>query len=135
MSDPGTSSTSGTHVIIVDDEAAFAAALSKRLSKRGFSVQSAPGGEACLELLAQGPAHVVVLDLRMPGMDGLETLSCIRERHPGTRTILLTGHGSVESATEGTRLGAFDFFMKPVDLDELSARIEEAAAASNPGAA
>lgn len=114
-------------VMIVDDEEAFAAALSKRLAKRGFDVRCASGGEACLEALALQPARVVVLDLRMPGMGGLETLRRIREQHPRTETILLTGHGSTESATEGTRLGAFDYLMKPADLDELTARIEEAA--------
>lgn len=117
-------------IVIVDDEAAFAAALAKRLGRRGFDVRSAPGGGPCLQALGEASADVVVLDLRMPDMDGLEALRRIRDAHPRTQVILLSGHGSREAATECARLGAFAFMMKPADLDELAACIEHAAAAA-----
>ena len=108
-------------VLLVDDEVAFVEALARRLGKRGFRVATATSGPQALEVLAEGGAtrtDVVILDVKMPGMDGLETLAAIKERHPLVEVIMLTGHATVESAIEGMKRGAFDYLMKPCDMDD-----------------
>jgi DNA-binding NtrC family response regulator len=89
-------------------------------------VRSAHSGEEALQLLEEAPADVVVLDVKMPGMGGIPTLREIKKRFPLTEVILLTGHASVEVAIEGMQLGAFDYLMKPVELDELLYKIQDA---------
>jgi DNA-binding NtrC family response regulator len=117
-------------VLIVDDEVAFVETLVKRLAKRDLRVVAAHSGAEALEKLeASGPSKidVVILDVKMPGMDGLETLARIKEEHPLIEVIMLTGHATVESAIEGMKKGAFDYLMKPCDLDVLLAKLNEAA--------
>jgi DNA-binding NtrC family response regulator len=117
-------------VLVVDDEVQFVETLVKRLAKRGVKTGSAHSGQEALEVLAGSGAtrtDVVVLDVKMPGMDGLETLAAIKEKHPLVEVIMLTGHATVESAIEGMKRGAFDYLMKPCDLDLLMDKLNQAA--------
>lgn len=111
-------------VLIVDDEADFLETLVRRLEKRQVEAMGVPGGREALEKLSQHPVDVVILDVRMPGMDGLEVLQEIKKRWPLVEVILLTGHASVESGLQGMELGAFDYVMKPCKLTELLPKIE-----------
>jgi DNA-binding NtrC family response regulator len=116
-------------VLVVDDEEGFVSALARRLGARGLRVATATSGAAALETLQEEGAtrtDVVVLDVKMPGMDGLETLAAIKERHPLVEVIMLTGHATVESAIEGMKRGAFDYLMKPCDMDTLIAKLNQA---------
>ncbi|MEW5912203.1 MAG: response regulator [Thermodesulfobacteriota bacterium] len=113
-------------VLVVDDERDFLESLVRRLQRRGMEAAGVASGEAALESLAVAPADVVVLDVKMPGLNGLDTLREIKKRHPAVEVILLTGHASVESGVEGLALEAFDYLIKPVKLDELIERIMEA---------
>jgi DNA-binding NtrC family response regulator len=118
-------------ILIVDDEQQFVETLVKRLSKRGVRVNAAYSGTEALEVLADSTAakvDVVVLDVKMPGMDGIETLAALKERHPLIEVVMLTGHATVESAIEGMKRGAFDYLMKPCDLDLLMEKINQATA-------
>ena len=114
------------HVLIVDDERDFLDTLSKRLTKRKLHVVSASSGAEALEKLAQEVIDVVVLDVRMPHMDGIETLSEIKKLNPSPEVIMLTGHADLEVAVQGMELGAFDYLMKPADIDELLYKIQDA---------
>jgi len=112
-------------VLLVDDEEAFVKAMEKRLSARKFDVLTAFSGEEALRKLEQELlVDVVVLDLKMPGMDGLETLRRIKEVHPLVEVIILTGFGAIDTAVEGMKEGAFDYLTKPCDLAELIDKIE-----------
>jgi len=113
-------------VMVVDDEPDFLETIVKLLSKRNLKVVGAESGEKALELLENEPFDVVVLDIRMPGMDGIETLREIKKRKPSTEVIMLTGHGSIESGLQGLQLGAYDYVMKPAELDDLIERIRKA---------
>ncbi len=116
-------------VLLVDDEVQFVETLVKRLAKRGVRVDAAYGGQEALEkLAATGPTRidVVILDVKMPGMDGLETLARIKEEHPLVEVIMLTGHATVESAIEGMKRGAYDYLMKPCEIDVLLEKVVEA---------
>jgi DNA-binding NtrC family response regulator len=117
-------------VLLVDDEAGFVETLARRLGRRGIAVRTALSGPAALEELDRAPVAVVVLDLKMAGMDGLATLREIKARHPGLPVILLTGHGSLASMQDILRLGAYDYLSKPCDLATLMERVLEAAAAA-----
>jgi DNA-binding NtrC family response regulator len=117
-------------VLVVDDEVQFVETLVKRLAKRGVKVGAAHSGRQALDVLAGSGAtrtDVVILDVKMPGMDGLETLAAIKEQHPLVEVIMLTGHATVESAIEGMKRGAFDYLMKPCDLDVLMTKLNQAA--------
>lgn len=114
-------------VLFVDDEEDYLTTLIKRMHKRQVNAFGAGSGEKALEHLASHATDVVVLDVRMPGMDGIETLRRIKEVAPLTEVIMLTGHASLEVAREGMELGAFDYLMKPVDIDELLYKMEDAA--------
>jgi len=114
------------HVLFVDDEADFRETLIKRMQKRHVLASGVRSGEEALDWLKQNPADVVVLDVRMPGMDGIQTLRAIKSNHPLLEVILLTGHANLEIAREGMQLGAFDYLMKPIDLDELLYKLEDA---------
>jgi DNA-binding response OmpR family regulator len=116
-------------VLLVDDEEEFATTLAERLSMRGLDVETALDGESALELMDADPPDVVLLDVLMPGMGGLEVLRRIRSISPGTQVILLTGHGSTRDGMEGMRQGAFDYLMKPLKIEELVKKLEEAVAA------
>ncbi len=114
-------------VLVVDDEEDFASALVTRLTRRGFSARAAFSGAAALAELESHPAQVVILDLKMPGMDGLETLHRIRRRHPEVQVIVLTGHGTVASGIEGMQIGAADYLRKPIPIETLCTAILAAA--------
>ncbi len=113
-------------ILLVDDEERFRNNLRKMLAAEGFEVSAAASGEAALEELARQPYDVILLDMRMPGMDGLATLAAIKERHPDPEVIILTGHASVDAAAEIIRLGAVEFLLKPCPLEEVIAKIETA---------
>lgn len=113
-------------LLLVDDEEPFRNTLAKRLKETGYEVAEAGSGMAALEILAKGATDVVVLDIQMPGMSGLETLSEIRAQHIGVEVIMLTGHGDVSSAVEGMRMGAYDYLMKPCEYEYLVVKIQEA---------
>lgn len=116
-------------VLLVDDEVPFVEAMNRRLKKRKLTVLSAFGGEEALGKLEENSnVDVVVLDVKMPGMDGIDTLREIKKLKPMVEVIMLTGHATVESAIEGMKLGAFDYLMKPCDMDELLAKVNEAKA-------
>lgn len=118
-------------VLIVDDEVAFVETLVKRLAKRELEVVAAHSGQEALDMLeSSGPAKidVVILDVKMPGMDGIETLARIKELHPLVEVVMLTGHATVESAIDGMKKGAFDYLMKPCDVDVLLDKINQATA-------
>jgi len=117
-------------VLVVDDEIQFVETLVKRLEKRGVKTRFAHSGQGALDSLAGSGAtrtDVVILDVKMPGMDGLETLAAIKEAHPLVEVIMLTGHATVESAIEGMKHGAYDYLMKPCDLDILMEKLNAAA--------
>ena len=114
-------------VMLVDDEAPFVETMAKRLAKRNLEVKTALSGQAALDTLNQKPGiDVVILDVKMPGMDGLETLQKIKAGYPLTEVIMLTVHATVESAIEGMKLGAFDYLMKPCDMNRLMDIVTEA---------
>jgi DNA-binding NtrC family response regulator len=113
-------------ILFVDDEEDYLQTLLKRMRKRHVDAAGAGSGEEALAHLAQHPVDVVVLDVRMPGMDGIEALRKIKELTPMTEVIMLTGHASLEVAREGMENGAFDYLMKPVDIDELLYKLEDA---------
>lgn len=116
------------YVMLVDDEVPFVETMRKRLDKRGLRITSAFSGEEALNLLkTEDSVDVIILDVKMPGMDGIEALQEIKRRHPLKEVIMLTGHATVETAIEGMKLGAFDYLMKPCDIDTLVAKVEEAA--------
>ena len=112
--------------LIVDDEIEFLETLVKRLKKRSLQVAGVGSGEDALVRLREAPADIVVLDVKMPGMSGLETLREIKKDYPRTEVIMLTGHASTEVAIEGMELGAFDYLMKPIDIDELIYKMQDA---------
>lgn len=116
-------------VLVVDDEAQFVETLVKRLAKRGVHVDAAYSGLEALEKLASGgptKTDVVILDVKMPKMDGLEALARIKEEHPLVEVIMLTGHATVESAIEGMKRGAYDYLMKPCDIEVLMEKVTSA---------
>jgi DNA-binding NtrC family response regulator len=113
-------------VLFVDDEEDYLTTLLKRMRKRDVDAAGVGSGEEALVYLDSHSADVVVLDVRMPGMDGIETLRQIKKTAPLTEVIMLTGHASLEAAREGMELGAFDYLMKPVDIDELLYKLEDA---------
>ncbi|MFH0729163.1 MAG: response regulator [Pseudomonadota bacterium] len=110
-------------VLVVDDEADFTDILALRLTDAGETACKAYSGGECLKKLETERIDVVVLDLKMPGMDGLQTLREIKKRFPLVEVILLTGHGTTETAVEGMRLGAFDYLLKPADFNELKGKL------------
>lgn len=123
MEEPVTSKETPITLLLVDDEDAFRQAASTTLSRRGYEVWEAESGERALALIREAPPQIVVLDLKMGGMDGISTLSELRKLEPDLPVIILTGHGSAESAFAGIRLGITDFLNKPVDMERLSSRI------------
>ena len=113
-------------VLLVDDEEDFVNTLSQRLEVRGLKVTGVHRGEDAVKLTDEQQFDVIVLDLAMPGMDGLETMKMIKENHPDAEIIILSGQGTVKTSIEAMKLGAEDFLEKPVDLKELLAKIDEA---------
>ncbi|MBT4500457.1 MAG: response regulator [Gemmatimonadetes bacterium] len=113
-------------VLLVDDEESFVTALGKRLNARELKVETSNSGEEAIAKAKQQEFDVVVLDLAMPGMDGIETLKRLLQIDPDLQIILLTGHGSIEKAVEATKLGAMDFLQKPASLPDLLELIRQA---------
>ncbi|MFV9646261.1 MAG: response regulator [Desulfobacterales bacterium] len=114
-------------VLVVDDEKDFLETLVSRLKKRKIDTHGAKSGEDALKLIKNRPFDVVILDIKMPGgMDGIEALRAIKKIQPLTEVILLTGHASVETSIEGMKLGAFDYVLKPVKLEELLPKMLQA---------
>lgn len=113
-------------VLLVDDEEEFLETLVKRLRKRKLTVSGVTSGEKAIEFLNNEQPDIVVLDVKMPGMNGIETLSEIKKHWPLVEVIMLTGHANMEAAIEGMELGAFDYLMKPMDIDELLYKLQDA---------
>ena len=115
-------------IMLVDDEVSFVETMAKRLTKRNFATITAFSAEESLEKLAANQdLAVIVLDIKMPGMDGIAALKEIKKVSPLTEVIMLTGHATIESAIEGMKLGAYDFLRKPCDFEELVGKLEGAA--------
>jgi DNA-binding NtrC family response regulator len=113
-------------LLLVDDEERFLSTTSKLLSRKGLDVVTANSGQAALDMLNKESIHVVILDVKMPGMDGNTVLKKIKENHPLVEVIMLTGHGTIESAVEGLKNGATDYLVKPSDIDDLASKALEA---------
>ncbi|MDO9042228.1 MAG: response regulator [Desulfocapsaceae bacterium] len=114
-------------ILIVDDEIEFGSTLAERLELRGFSVKAVSCAEEALTILkSDWLPQLVLLDLMMPGIDGLTTLDLIKKHDPRIQVIILTGHGATESGIIGMKRGLFDYLMKPVDIGELVSKINEA---------
>jgi DNA-binding NtrC family response regulator len=113
-------------VLLVDDETDFVETLVKRLRKRKLDVRAASSGQQALDMLSESPSDVVVLDVKMPDMDGIETLRRIKKIAPSVEVVMLTGHANVEVAMQGMELGAFDYLMKPIDIDDLLYKLQDA---------
>ena len=115
-------------LLLVDDEHAFVEVMSQRLHKRGFVVTVASSGQEALNRLEGNEnIEVVILDVKMPGMDGIETLRMIKKNRPLVKIIMLTGHATINSAIDAMKLGAFDYLIKPCDIEELIFKVKKAA--------
>jgi two-component system, OmpR family, response regulator CpxR len=110
-------------VLLIDDEDQFVDALAQRLEFRGFSVTTASNGEEGLKKLKEQEVDVVVLDVVMPGKDGVQVLHEIKEINPLIEVMMLTGHGTIDTAIDGLKLGAYDYLMKPMETDDLISKI------------
>jgi len=113
-------------MLLVDDEERFLSTTKKLLSRKGYDVLTASSGVEALEILRTHNIHVVILDVKMPGMDGIETLKAIKRTYPLVEVIMLTGHGTIDSAVEGLKSGATDYLTKPADVQDLIEKAEEA---------
>ncbi len=113
-------------MMLVDDEERFLSTTKKLLSRKGYDVFTATSGAEALEELRVHNIHVVILDVKMPGMDGIETLKAIKRTYPLVEVIMLTGHGTIDSAVEGLKSGATDYLTKPTDVRDLIEKAEEA---------
>src|SRR5215217_512973 len=105
-------------VLIVDDEAGVRSALSGVLRDEGYAVDVVDSGEACLDRASRAPYDVIVLDIWLPGIDGLATLARLRERRVDAPVVMISGHGNIESAVRAIKMGAFDFVEKPLSLEK-----------------
>ena len=115
------------NVLLVDDEVEFVETFSERLGIRNISISKAFNGEEALQILeTHQDIEIVILDVKMPGMNGIETLTKIKEKYPLVEVIMLSGHADVESAIDGMKQGAFDYLMKPCDMDQIIAKVTEA---------
>lgn len=115
-------------ILLADDEQPFVETMIKRLKKRDVEAVPAFDGKAALECLEKDDGiEVVILDIKMPVMDGMTALKEIKHRHPLIEVIMLTGHATVETGIEGMKMGAFDYLMKPCDMEQLIAKVDEAA--------
>jgi len=114
-------------ILLVDDEADLVVAMAERLALRGFQVQTATTAAEALGHLDESQFDVLVLDLKMPGIGGLGLMAEMKRKHPHLPVILFTGHGSVADAERGMQEGAFDYLIKPIDVEELMEKIRSAA--------
>jgi DNA-binding NtrC family response regulator len=118
----------GLRILLVDDEVEFLEPMKARVERRGFGCVTAASGEEALAILASASVDCAVVDVKMPGMDGIELLRRLRRLHPEVPVVLLTGHASVELGVRGMELGAFEYLLKPVGLDELLDTVRRAVA-------
>lgn len=118
------------HILVVDDEHEFLELMQNRMQKRGFTVSVAPTGEEALDMVRQGSFDAMVLDVKMPGIDGIEVLRRVKEMKPELPVLLLTGHASIEAAMTGVETGAVDYLLKPVPINDLIMRLRDIAARS-----
>jgi DNA-binding NtrC family response regulator len=116
----------GSKILLVDDEVVFTNNMSKLLSNRGYRVIAVNSGDAAIRAMQEDDFDVVVLDLKMPGMDGITTLKEIKKLGLFTETLILTGHGSIDTALEAIKLGAYDYLTKPCEIGDLVVKIEGA---------
>lgn len=116
------------YILIVDDEREFLELMTNRLQKRGFTVEVAPTGEEALELVEKNTYDAMVLDVKMPGIDGIEVLRRVKLMQPDLPVLLLTGHASIEAAMTGVETGAVDYLLKPVPINDLIIRLKDIAA-------
>jgi DNA-binding NtrC family response regulator len=116
----------GLRVLVVDDEIDFLETIVNRLKRRNLTVTGVDSGQKAVELIEEREFDVVILDVKMPGMDGIEILKRIKYIRPFTEVIMVTGHGSVKSGIKGLQYGAFDYIMKPVKIDDLLEKISQA---------
>lgn len=114
-------------ILIVDDEEDLVSAMAERLALRGFDVQTATSGTEALQQVAEHDFSVLLIDVKMPGIGGLELTAEIKRKRPGLPVILFTGHSSIADAERGIQEGAFGYLMKPIDLDKLIENIKNAA--------
>ncbi len=114
------------NVLVVDDEEEFREMTIKRLMRKELQAEGAENGAVALKMIEKGHFDVVLLDVKMPEMDGIEALRRIREIKPLVEVVLLTGHASVDSGIEGMKLGAFDYLMKPMEFEELLEKLRDA---------
>lgn len=128
MSDAANDTPDRLRVLLVDDEEGYVNVLANRLKKRGMDVARATSGIAALQTVRHREFDVVVLDLKMEDMDGIEVLRIFKQMDTSMEVIMLTGHGSQAAAREGLACGAFDYLTKPCDLDELLEKIRQAGA-------
>ena len=117
----------GIKVLLIDDEVRYTDALARRLGRRGLSVATADGGPQALDAMSETSMDVVLLDIRMAGMDGINTLSAIKRLHPEVEVVMLTAHADTDIVISSLAMGAFDYLVKPVDVEELVRKIEDAA--------
>ncbi|MDZ7663732.1 MAG: response regulator [Desulfotignum sp.] len=113
-------------LMLVDDEERYLLTTAKLMEKKGIEVVTAQSGSQALDLLKTHDVHVVILDIKMPGMDGFKTLRAIKTLYPPVEVIFLTGHATMDSAVEGLQFGAFDYVMKPADIDDIVNKAYEA---------
>jgi DNA-binding NtrC family response regulator len=118
--------TTTPKILVVDDEERFRLTLAKLLKVRGLDVTTLGSGQEALEALRHDPFDVIVLDVRMPGMNGIETLAEIKKINPLVEVIILTGHASVDAAVDIMKLGGYDYLLKPCSLEELTDKIDTA---------
>lgn len=116
----------GAKILLVDDETVFADNMAKLLTVRGYRVSAVYNGHAALEKIQENEFDAVVLDLKMPGLDGIATLREIQKLGVVTQILILTGHGSIDTALEAVKLGAYDYLSKPCEINELVKKIEGA---------
>ncbi len=114
------------NLLFVDDEVEFLNSMTKRLEVRGFNVIAVDRGEKAIKAAKDQPVDIVLLDLKMPGLGGEETLKVLKEEHEWMEVVILTGHGSVDSAVEMTKSGAYKYLQKPCELDQLLEVLKDA---------
>jgi DNA-binding response OmpR family regulator len=120
----GTNTQASAHILVVDDEPAARLSLAELLSLEGYEVAAAASGEQAIEFLDEGPFDLAILDLKMPGMDGLEVVEGLQEQSPDTVIIMLTAHGTLETAVQAMRKGAHDYLLKPANVNEIMASVK-----------